>query len=132
MRAQVLEVDPRTPRIRMGMKQLQPTSLDEYIAEHKEGDVVTGRIANVSGGRAKVELGEGVQASCAIAGGEGDQSGEPAAPAQVDLGSLSSMLSAKWKGGVASGPQPGKREAARAREIPQLPDSEVGCGSQAG
>ena len=26
------------------MKQLIPTSLDEYIAEHKEGDMVTGRM----------------------------------------------------------------------------------------
>ena len=42
------------------MKQLQPTSIDEYIAEHKEGDLVTGRVADVSGGKAKVELGEGV------------------------------------------------------------------------
>ena len=33
------------------MKQLVPTSLDEYIAEHKEGDVVTGRMMDVSGGR---------------------------------------------------------------------------------
>ena len=29
------------------MKQLVPTSLDEYIAEHKEGDVVTGRMTEV-------------------------------------------------------------------------------------
>ena len=38
--------------------------LDEYIAEHKEGDVVTGRMTDVSGGRARVELGEGVQGMC--------------------------------------------------------------------
>jgi len=69
VRAQILEVEPERRRIRLGMKQLQPTSIDEYIAEHKEGDVVTGRIAGVSGGRAKVELGEGVNASCAVGGG---------------------------------------------------------------
>ena len=44
-----------------------PTSLDEYIAEHKEGDVVTGRMTDVSGGRARVELGEGMQATCRMA-----------------------------------------------------------------
>jgi len=47
VRAQILEVDTERRRLRLGMKQLQPTSIDEYIAEHKEGDVVTGRIADV-------------------------------------------------------------------------------------
>ena len=59
VKAQVLEVDIEKRRLRLGMKQLIPTSLDEYIAEHKEGDVVTGRMTDVSGSRAKVELGEG-------------------------------------------------------------------------
>src|SRR5205823_14858814 len=72
VRAVVLEVDREKRRIRMGLKQLQPTSIDEYIAEHKEGDLVTGRIADISGGRAKVELGEGVRATCAVSG-EGSQ-----------------------------------------------------------
>ena len=58
VRAQVLELDTEKRRLRLGMKQLVPTSFDEYIGEHKEGDVVTGR-DDVSGGRAKVELGEG-------------------------------------------------------------------------
>src|SRR5207244_3194436 len=66
VKAQVLEVDTEKRRLRLGMKQLVPTSLDEYIAEHKEGDVVTGRMTDVSGGRAKVELGEGVYASCRL------------------------------------------------------------------
>ena len=46
------------------MKQLVPTGLDEYLAEHKEGDIVTGRMIEVSEGRARVELGEGVLATC--------------------------------------------------------------------
>ena len=33
--------------MRLSMKQLVPTSLDEYIAEHKVGDVVTGRVIEV-------------------------------------------------------------------------------------
>ena len=94
--------------------------------------MVTGRMTDVSGGRAKVELGEGVQATCDIAGGEGDAGGEPAAPAQADLGSLSSMLSAKWKGGVASGARSRKARAGARGPDPQLPHREAGCGSQAG
>src|SRR5271169_4463966 len=58
VKAQVLEIDAEKRRMRLGMKQLIPTSLDEYIAEHKEGEVVTGRTTDVSGGTAKVELGE--------------------------------------------------------------------------
>ena len=49
VKAQVLEIDAEKRRMRLGMKQLVPTSLDEYIAEHKEGDVVTGRMTDVSG-----------------------------------------------------------------------------------
>jgi small subunit ribosomal protein S1 len=116
VRAQILEVDPERRRVRLGIKQLQPTSIDEYIAEHKEGDVVTGRIADVSGGRAKVELGEGIQVACKVAGGEAAQP-EQAASAGADLNSLSSMLSARWKGSAAAGPRVSKREPARAGQI---------------
>ena len=117
VRAQILEVDTERRRIRLGMKQLQPTSIDEYIAEHKEGDVVTGRIADVSGGRAKVELGEGIQVPCKVAGAEAGPAEEQAAQSEADVTSLSSMLSAKWKGGSGSGPRAGKREPARAGQI---------------
>src|ERR1017187_6149016 len=117
VRAQILEVDTERRRIRLGMKQLQPTSIDEYIAEHKEGDVVTGRIADVSGGRAKVELGEGIQVPCKVAGAEAGPAEEQTVQSGADVTSLSSMLSAKWKGGTGSGPRAGKREPARAGQI---------------
>jgi small subunit ribosomal protein S1 len=118
VRAQILEIDGERRRIKLGMKQLQPTSIDEYIAEHKEGDLVTGRIADVSGGRARVELGEGITVACKVAGAEAGQAEEQAGPSQADLGSLSSMLSAKWKGGAGGGgARGGKREAARAGQI---------------
>ena len=117
VRAQILELDTERRRIKLGMKQLQPTSIDEYIAEHKEGDVVTGRIADVSGGRAKVELGEGIQVPCKVAGAEAGPAEDQAAQSQTDVSSLSSMLSAKWKGGAGSGARGGKREAARAGQI---------------
>jgi small subunit ribosomal protein S1 len=112
VRAQVLEVDTAKRRLRLGMKQLIPTSLDEYIAEHKAGDVVTGRMTDVSGGRAKVELGEGVHATCRIAESK-DEEAKPA-EGRADLSSLSSMLQARWKGGESSG---GKSEAARSGQI---------------
>jgi small subunit ribosomal protein S1 len=117
VRAAVLDVDREKRRIRLGMKQLQPTSIDEYIAEHKEGDLVTGRIADVSGGKAKVELGEGVRATCAAKaeGGAGNE-GAGGAADKADLSSLTSMLASKWKKGGGAG-APEKREPARAGQI---------------
>jgi len=116
VRAVVLDVDREKRRIRLGVKQLQPTSIDEYIAEHKEGDVVTGRVADISGGRAKVELGEGVRATCAVPG-EGQTPAAPSAgESKADISSLSSMLASKWKPSGASG-APEKREPARAGQI---------------
>jgi small subunit ribosomal protein S1 len=113
VKAQVLEIDAEKRRLRLGMKQLVPTGLDEYIAEHKEGDVVTGRMTDVSSGRAKVELGEGIQGTCRLAG-EGPEKEERQVEPSANLSSLSTMLQAKWKGGQGGG---SKREAARSGQI---------------
>jgi len=117
VRAAVLEVDRGKRRIRLGLKQLQPTSMDEYIAEHKEGDLVSGRVADISRGKAKVELGEGIHAYCTITTPEVNASDAPE-PSKADLSTLSSMLAAKWKHGQAgSSSVSGKREPARAGQI---------------
>jgi small subunit ribosomal protein S1 len=112
----VLEADVAKRRLRLGMKQLVPTGLDEYIAEHKEGDTVTGRMTtDASAGRARVELGEGVPATCRIANEPAAAESQPAAD-KTDLSSLTSMLEAKWKkGGAAAGAA--RDEAPRAGQI---------------
>src|SRR5580693_5280132 len=66
VRAVVLEVDRERRRIKLGIKQLEPTSADEYIAERQVGETVTGRIVEVSQNRAKIELGDGVFAECRL------------------------------------------------------------------
>ena len=105
VKAQVLEVDTEKRRVRLGIKQMAPSSLDEYIVEHKEGDVVTGRMIEVSGDHARVELGEGVFASCRM---PAQAPSEKVAPetkpkeAKADLSSLSSMLQSKWKTGPSA------------------------------
>jgi small subunit ribosomal protein S1 len=101
-----------------------PTGLDEYLAEHKEGDIVTGRMVDVSEGRTRVELGEGVLATCRISeerleerpAQEGKRA-EPDSPSssKPDLSSLGSMLQARWKSGAAAGET--KPEALRAGQI---------------
>ena len=118
VKAQVLSVDTAKRLLRLGMKQLVPTSLDEYIAEHKEGDVVTGRMGEVSNGQARVELGDGINATCRIVpGGPAKELVEAPAPASAkpDLSSLSSKLKAHWKGGAAV--SEAKPEAVRAGQI---------------
>jgi small subunit ribosomal protein S1 len=103
VKAQVLEVDSERRRLKLGIKQMVPSSLDEYIAEHKEGDLVTGRMVDVSGEYARVELGEGVQGSCRMPAEKpkAQEAGEKTASgaAKADLSSLSSMLQARWKSG---------------------------------
>jgi small subunit ribosomal protein S1 len=100
VKAIVLENDREKRRLRLGLKQLIPTSLDEYIGEHKEGDEVTGRVADVKNNRASIELGEGVQAHCTLAAQEQKQE-QKSGP--VDVSTLSSMLAGKWKGAAGGG-----------------------------
>ena len=114
VKAQVLEIDRDRRRIRLGMRQLEPTTVDHYIQEHKTGETVSGRLVEVNGDRAKVELGEGVIALCQIKRAEAKGS-EAVAPKSSDVGSLSAMLSAKWKlGGGTSGEE---KESAKAGQM---------------
>ncbi len=116
LKALVLEADLAKRRLRLGMKQLVPTGLDEYIAEHKQGDVVTGRMTDVSGGRARVELGEGVPATCRIQSEPSAGAESQPAVNKADLSSLTSMLETRWrKGGVSGGAARG--DAPRAGQI---------------
>jgi small subunit ribosomal protein S1 len=112
VRAVVLEVDGERRRIKLGIKQLEPTTADEYISEHQVGESVTGRIVEAGKGRAKVELGDGVFAECRIQEANPGASGTPEAAAPTgDLSSLTAMLSARWKQGpaAASAQQEGPR-----------------------
>jgi small subunit ribosomal protein S1 len=114
VKAQVLAVDLEKRQMRLGMKQLIPTGLDEYIAEHNEGDVVTGRMMDDSGAQSRVELGDGIHASCKMAPTSAPAKAETPKEAKADLSSLSSMLQNRWKTG--SSPTP-KAEPARAGQV---------------
>jgi len=119
VKAQVLAIDKEKRQLRLSMKQLVPSGIDEYLAEHKEGDMVTGRMIEVSGGNARVELGEGVQATCRMSASAANSDATQPEPAQSgskpDLSALSSMLQARWKSGAS--PTETKKEAARAGQI---------------
>ncbi|MGA2908279.1 MAG: S1 RNA-binding domain-containing protein [Terracidiphilus sp.] len=104
VKAVVLAIDSEKRQIKLSMKQLIPTSIDEYIAEHKVGDSVSGRVVEITSSGAIVELGEGIRATCSAAAlaspqkplADGTQSSAP------DLSQLSSMLKARWKGNAPS------------------------------
>jgi small subunit ribosomal protein S1 len=115
VKAQILSVDPDKRLIRLSMKQLVPTGLDEYLAEHKVGDEVTGRVAEVSGGTARVELGDGVYGACPVSGSEAAATSEKGGGAVGNVSTLSSQLAARWKGTLSS--ESSKPEALRAGQI---------------
>ena len=99
VKAVVLELDKSRRRIRLGMKQLEPTNADNFIAEHKVGETVTGRIVDVRSDRAKIELGEGVTAECVLAKAASKQDKGESSAAKVDVSALSAMLNKRWKSG---------------------------------
>jgi small subunit ribosomal protein S1 len=105
VKAQVLAIDLEKRQMRLGMKQLVPTGLDEYIAEHKEGDVVTGRLMDDSGGQSRVELGEGIHATCKMAAANEPKSDAAPKESKGDISSLSAMLQARWKSGSGAPPK---------------------------
>lgn len=114
VRAQVLAIDPEKRQAKLSMKQLVPTSLDEYLAEHKVGDAVSGRVTDVSSASATVELGEGIHAPCRLAEGAG---AETASSSVADLSALTSLLQARWKGTTAGAAKPEPLRAGQVRNF---------------
>jgi small subunit ribosomal protein S1 len=101
VKAQVLAIDTEKRQIKLSMKQLIPTEIDEYIAEHKVGDTVSGRVIEQSTSLIHVELGDGIRATCRTLKTPSVHQETPA-PTQVaaplDLSALSSQLKNRWKG----------------------------------
>ena len=116
VKALVVEIDKDKRQMKLSMKQLVPTGLDEFLAEHKAGDAVTGRVVSVDAGVARVEVGEGIFARCVVpVAAEAVE--EPVAAGAVDLSAFSSMLKSKWK----TGDSPVKAKAAKAElEVGQV------------
>ena len=144
VKALVLAIDSEMRQIKLSMKQLIPTSIDEYIAEHKVGDRVSGRVVELTASGAIVELGEGIRATCGGAGAASQlkppsarasasstssSSGSAPSPlgAKPDLSQLSSMLKARWKGNTpapSAAPEPLAEGQIRNFKIVRLePDS---------
>jgi len=134
VKALVLAIDSEKRQIKLSMKQLIPTSIDEYIAEHKVGDRVSGRVVELTAYGAVVELGEGIRAAlhAKTGGGAGTPPAQKPAPpssssapasAAPDLSQLSSMLKARWKGNApapSAQPEPLAESQIRTFKITKL------------
>jgi len=105
VKAQVLAIDMVKHQIKLSMKQLIPTEIDEYIAEHKVGDQVSGRVIEQSPSLIHVELGDGIRATCrnASASARAEKPAKSAEAASTpavkpDLSNLSALFKDRFKG----------------------------------
>jgi small subunit ribosomal protein S1 len=104
VKAQVLEIDRERRRLRLGMKQLEPTPADHFIAEHKVGDEVSGRLVEVHASAAKVELGDRVTGMCRFKSPAQNAAAAAGNSPKADVASATALLAAKWKTGAGTGP----------------------------
>ncbi|WP_113905786.1 30S ribosomal protein S1 [Aliidiomarina celeris] len=65
--AVVLQVDAERERISLGIKQISEDPVNNYLASHKKGAIVTGTIKEVDAKGAVVELAEGVEGYVRVA-----------------------------------------------------------------
>jgi small subunit ribosomal protein S1 len=131
VKAVILAVDQEKRQIKLSMKQLIPTSIDEYIAEHKVGDRVSGRVVEITASGATVELGEGIKAALQLkksaAASAPSAQKSAASPsdsaAKPDLSQLSSLLKARWQGNApaqTAAPEPLVESQIRTFKITKL------------
>ncbi|HWT84044.1 MAG TPA: S1 RNA-binding domain-containing protein, partial [Candidatus Methylomirabilis sp.] len=99
VKAAVLEVDRDKRRIRLSMKQLEPTSADIFLSEHQAGDTLMGRVVEVHGNSVKVELAEGVHGRCRT---KEETPAQGAVQDASDVMDLAAMLASRWKGGASA------------------------------
>jgi small subunit ribosomal protein S1 len=119
VKALVLAVDREKRQLRLSIKQLVPSGLDEYIAEHKEGDIVSGRLIDASEGRGRVELGEGIQAKCRLTAANPDRPSTEARASNANAGKA-------LEGGRSH--QRGQARGDPPRPDPQIPHCEARPG----
>ena len=101
VKAKVLEIDREKRQMKLSIKQMVPTGIDEFLAEHQVGDTVSGRVIDLDAAAqtARIELGQGIFAPCALPHTRPDAPHTASAESTgsaVDLSALSG-LSTKWK-----------------------------------
>ena len=70
-----------------------------FRSEHAVGDLLSGRVVEVHGATAKIEISEGVHARCKL---KDESPARQAAAAETDVTDLAAMLASRWKSGPPS------------------------------
>ena len=117
----ILEINAENRKLKVGMKQLEPTEVESAMDQMSVGEVLTGRIAKIEGRKATVEIGDGVTGVCAIKP-KGSSKKNVALGQTSDLGSLKTMLESAWRGGEEGARSPEEPEE-DAEEVPLTPGS---------
>lgn len=64
--AVITGIDPENRRMSLSIKELEPNAWNDFVASHKPGDVVRGKIARYASFGAFVELGDNLEGLCHI------------------------------------------------------------------
>lgn len=116
VRVKVLECDPSRKRLKVGMKQLEPTEAEVFLAEVEVGQSVTGRVVTADGANAVIEVAPGVRGICPLRSSGAPQKGS-ALGQTSDLSSLKTMLESAWKGDREDGSEEQLGEDLRAGSV---------------
>ncbi|MDX2267808.1 MAG: S1 RNA-binding domain-containing protein [Bryobacter sp.] len=116
VKAAVSEYENDRRRIRLSIKQLEPTNADHFMAEHQVGELVTGRVSDLKEGKAKVQLAEGVTGNCPLPRAEAAASSGTSG-GKADVSALSAMLTARWKEGSTSASEKNELRVGQIRQF---------------
>src|SRR5215831_2121953 len=64
--AVIISIDPENRRMSLSIKELEPNAWNDFVANHKPGDIVKGKIARFASFGAFVELGDNLEGLCHI------------------------------------------------------------------
>src|SRR5262245_38964271 len=75
--AVITGIDPENRRMSLSMKELEPNAWNDFVAAHRPGDVVKGKIARFASFGAFVELGDNLEGLCHISELSDDRVAKP-------------------------------------------------------
>jgi small subunit ribosomal protein S1 len=81
--AVITGIDPENRRMSLSIKDLEPNAWNDFVASHKPGDVVKGKIARFASFGAFVELGDNLEGLCHISELSDDRVGKPEDAVQI-------------------------------------------------
>ena len=129
VRVKILEVDTKKRRLKVGMKQLEPTETETFLAQVEVGETISGRVLETQGNEAIVEIGAGVRGVCSMEDPKAHAKKDTPLGQTSDLSSLKTMLESAWKGDGGRG-RSGHQRAVDSRLRAFVPDHQAGSGER--